>query len=69
MSSNHIHDIRALIKQAQSSGFDVSFTSKNHLKFTSPAGDVVFGSSTPKDHRSVLNMRSRLRKVGLNDRK
>jgi hypothetical protein len=45
-------------------------TNGGHLRFTSPAGAIVFMSSTPSDHRQYLNTRARLRRaVRLQDSK
>jgi predicted RNA binding protein YcfA (HicA-like mRNA interferase family) len=63
------HDLKDLIRDAVAAGFQVARTRSNHVKFVAPNGTVIFGPSTPSDHRSLKNVRAKLRRVGLNDRR
>jgi hypothetical protein len=61
--------LRSLIREAVEAGFTVSRTSRGHPKFVAPNGSVVFGSGTPGDWRAIHNMRAKLRRVGLDDKR
>ena len=58
-------DIRSLIRVAKAQGWAVDTTKGNHVRFTSPAGEVVVTSGTPSDHRVVENVKARLKRRGL----
>jgi len=62
-------EMRKLIDEAEGQAWEVSKTKGSHVRFRSPSGVTVFGSSTPSDHRSIKNIRSKLRRAGLSDQK
>lgn len=53
-------ETRDLVRWAEERGWTVTKTAGSHLRFARPGCGVVFGSSTPSDHRSVLNIRKKL---------
>ena len=55
--------MKDLVERAKRDGWVVSRTSKNHLRFSAPGRATVFGSATPSDHRSVENIRGKLRRA------
>ena len=63
------HDLSQLVNEAREQGFDVGRTAKNHIKFVAPTGKICVTSGTPSDHRAVMNARSKLRRLGFNDRR
>lgn len=58
-------DHRELFKIARRQGWAVEQTRKNHVKLTSPTGQIYFTGSTPSDYRAGRNLASDLRKLGL----
>lgn len=62
-------DISQLVDEVRAQGFKVERTAKNHIKFLSPNGGMCFTSGTPSDYRSVRDARSKLRRLGFNDRR
>lgn len=59
-------DLKALQRTATRAGWRVEVTRHNHLRWKSPDGKhVYFTASTPSDHRAIRNIRSELRKRGL----
>ncbi|MBY0561538.1 type II toxin-antitoxin system HicA family toxin [Hyphomicrobium sp.] len=44
-------------------GWTVSRSKNNHLRFTHPERETVFGSSTPSDPRSILNIMAKLKRA------
>jgi len=60
-------DLRDLERAAREQGWRVERTAKGHPKFipADPNGQIVFGSGTPSDWRSLPNLLSKLRKQGL----
>jgi hypothetical protein len=57
-------EIQRLLRLAKKQGVVVSIGGGGHLKWVLPGG-IVYTAKTPGDHRAVMNMRSRLRKAGL----
>lgn len=57
-------DIGVLIKQAETQGWTVEYTKKNHYKWTAPNGVFFFSGSTPSDHRSMKALKRDLRVNG-----
>lgn len=55
-------DIDRIVKEE---GWGTSKTNGGHLKYEGPDGQVVFGPSTPSDHRSIDNLASQLRRAGV----
>jgi len=62
-----MHDLTSLVHLARRQGWCVEPTGGGHLRVRScdPAMPVVFTGSTPRDWRAVRNMRSQLRRAGL----
>ncbi len=56
---------RPLAQRALAQGWTIEKTSKSHLRWQAPTGEVVFTASTPSDRRVVMNVRSDLRRRGL----
>jgi hypothetical protein len=56
-------DLRQLLGQYAKHGFRVSRTNGGHLRFEGPNGELVFGASTPSDHRSLKNLKAQLDRV------
>ena len=56
-------ETRALIKHAVDHGWTVEIGS--HIKLRSPSGELVVTGASPSDRRAHLNLRSILRKKGL----
>jgi hypothetical protein len=55
-----------LARLAEEQGWCIERARNNHLRWIPPdGGKAVVTCSTPSDHRSFLNDRSRLRKAGL----
>lgn len=57
--------VRELVRAAQAAGWRVELTGGGHVKFLPPGGRPVFGSQTPSDPSAWRNMRSDLRRAGL----
>ena len=55
--------MKDLVEQAKRDGWTVSLTRKGHLRFSAPGRATVFGSGTPSDHRSIENIRGKLRRA------
>jgi hypothetical protein len=53
------------IRAAETAGWTVRLTGRDHLRFQGPDGQVIFASQTPSDHRAHLNLRAMLRRAGL----
>ena len=58
-------DLRRLLKAAERAGATVTRRANNHYRIAIPGGPVVFTSSSPSDHRTLLNTRAALRRAGL----
>lgn len=56
-----------LVKLAQSQGWLVERTQSGHIRFIPPSADrpMIVSSSTPSDHRSIKNLKARLKRSGL----
>lgn len=54
-----------LLDLAEDQQWKIERTGKNHYKLTSPTGLIVGHSSTPSDHRAVMNFRAELKRKGL----
>lgn len=54
-------EMHQLVRQAMLQGWIVTRTKGSHLKWTSPAGDIVISSSTPSDPRTIKNTKRDLR--------
>lgn len=53
--------LRPIVDEALREGWEVTHTKNGHLRFAHPCGALVFGASTPSDHRTVKNLRGHLR--------
>jgi hypothetical protein len=58
-------ELRPLAKAAKAAGWTIAPTRKNHLRWTSPDGVLLFTPSSPSDHRGATNHRLRLRRAGV----
>ena len=58
-------ELRLLAESAVRAGWQISQTSGSHYRWTSPAGATVISAGTPGCHRAALNVRSLLRRHGL----
>lgn len=58
-------DLRDLAKAAVQAGWTLFKTGGDHIKWRSPSGAIVFSASTPSDFRVARNVRTELRKRGL----
>ena len=57
-------EIQRLLRLAKKQGVVVNIGGGGHLKWVLPKG-IVYTAKTPGDYRAVQNMRSLLRKAGL----
>jgi RNA 3'-terminal phosphate cyclase len=57
-------DMQQLARKAERQGWTVVITGGTHIKWTSPAGEKVFSSYSPSDHRAIKNTITNLRKKG-----
>jgi hypothetical protein len=53
-------EMKQLAKEAESQGWVITIRNNSHLKWTSPAGAVVFTSATPGDMNAVNQIRRNL---------
>lgn len=58
-------DVRKWIRVAERAGWSVQYTGGKHLKWTPPAGPFIISGTTQSEPRGFHNLRSRLRKAGL----
>lgn len=60
-------DLNQLKTLAENQGWDVSLTSGGHLRWDPPDKRFrpVFSASTPSDYRALNNIKSRLKRAGL----
>jgi predicted RNA binding protein YcfA (HicA-like mRNA interferase family) len=61
-------DMQQLAKKAERQGWTIVITGGSHMKWTSPAGEKVFSSYSPSDHRAIHNTIKELRKRGFEPR-
>lgn len=54
--------MHGVIKYAQENSWQVDRTAGLHLRFRKPGRRVVFGSGTPSDHRTGMNIITKLRR-------
>ncbi len=59
---------RVLARLAEKRGWTVEMRRNNHVRWTSPDGRIAHTVLTASDHRSFLNDRAKLRRLGLDDR-
>lgn len=57
---------RELLRALQRQGWIVGRTKRGHYRIVGPAGQVVYTSGTPSDHRVYYNFRAKLRRSGAN---
>lgn len=58
-------DYRALYEAAVAQGFRVSLTGSGHVKWVAPCGAFCFSPGTSSDRRAFFQVRSKLRRIGL----
>lgn len=59
-----MNDRDELLRELRQRGWRVEMTRRSgHWKLTHPKGGVVFAPGTPSDHRSLLNVRSKIRRL------
>jgi len=56
---------RSLYKKAKKQGWTVERTHGGHNKWVSPRGQFTIHATSTSDRKSVYNLRSELRKLGL----
>jgi predicted RNA binding protein YcfA (HicA-like mRNA interferase family) len=57
-------DMQQLARKAEKQGWVIEISKGTHMKWTSPAGEKVFSSYSPSDHRAIQNTIRELRKKG-----
>lgn len=58
-------ELKEITREAERQGWRVGETKKGHPQFFAPDGEnIVTGSGTPSDHRSIDNLVARLRRYG-----
>lgn len=55
--------IDEFIEWVSKRGWTVARTNRGHLRLTRPGMPMIFGSGTPSDHRSIKNMRAKVKRV------
>ena len=55
--------LRRVTEEAEALGFSISRTRNGHLRFDLTGVPAVFFSSTPGDHRAILNGVAKLRRA------
>jgi len=58
-------EVRELIRIAEANGCRVKPTGGQHFNVYTPSGQIINLPSTPSDHRSILNVRSQMKKAGV----
>lgn len=58
-------EIRKLVRIAEKSGWASRLSKGGHIRLQHPTNGLVFGPSTPSDHRAIKNFRSELKKRGV----
>jgi hypothetical protein len=59
-------EMKQLVKQIEANGYTVVQSGRNHLKVKNEAGGTVATMpGTPSDHRSILNTRAQMRRLGV----
>lgn len=58
-------DLKVLLKKAREQGFTVRMNRRQHYRVTSPSGETISTPSTPSDYRSLREVRSKLRRIGM----
>ena len=62
MASNK--DVTVLRKRLVAQGFEVERARNGHWRVTAPDGRKAQFPYSPSDHRSMLNVKARLRRIG-----
>jgi hypothetical protein len=60
---------RALARLAHDAGWKITRCGSGHLRWAPPRGRPVFTPSSPGDVRGFYEVRAKLRRAGLDDRK
>lgn len=58
-------DIQQLLKKAKRAGCRVEQTRSNHYRIIGPTGESISAPGTPSDFRSIRDVRSKLRRIGV----
>lgn len=58
-------DMCPLAERARAQGWPVAWCPGGHLRWSSPAGALVYSSGSPSDWRAVHKLRADLRRHGL----
>jgi len=58
-------ELANLKAEAEPQGWRIELRKGGHFRWFSPTGGFVVSSSTPSDHRAVMNIRRDLKKYGL----
>lgn len=53
-----------LARRLERQGWAVSRTKRDHYRFVSPDGTIVYAPGTPSDHRSIHNVIAKLKRTG-----
>jgi hypothetical protein len=56
-------DTRAEIRGALARGWTASLTAKGHVQLRHPSGAIVHAAGSPSDYRSVIALRTDLRRA------
>lgn len=64
MNGNHARELRQLLSRLRANGWHIAISRRGHYQCYGPDGQLVFCPSTPSDHRSLANMRGKLRRAG-----
>ena len=58
-------EMASLMKLAEEQGWRIEQGNSSHYRWFSPNGGFVITSSTPSDHRAIMNIQRDLRRYGL----
>ena len=58
-------EVAELLQKCRDAGCQISRGKSGHYRIKTPSGQFIFMSSTPGDHRAILNARSVLRRYGI----
>ena len=58
-------DIKDLLSAATRQGFEITYTGSGHWRCTAPDGRMTVVGSTPRGGKSLLRVKSKLRKLGV----
>ena len=58
--SNRTKELREVIRDAESRGWQAERTGGGHIRLVHPQGGLVFCSDTPSDHRAIANTKAHI---------